>query len=133
MEENERILVVDDDEFVLTCFERILRNQFQIRTALGPEKALAAMREGTPFAVVMSDLRMPGMNGVELLRKVRELSPFTVGLVLSGNAAEAELSEAMQHGIVYKAIQKPCEAAQLEQILQDSLAHHRRLRQDGAA
>src|SRR5437763_5956138 len=82
----EKVLLVDDDRLVLECFQRLLSNRFEIETACGPEEALAAILSRGPFAVVVSDFRMPGLNGVQLLEKVKEDFPTVVGILLSGNA-----------------------------------------------
>src|SRR3972149_11542699 len=83
---SERILCVDDDPNILQAYQRALRKRFHIEIALGGEEALAAVIHQGPYAVVVSDMRMPGMNGVELLKMVREHAPDTVRMMLTGNA-----------------------------------------------
>src|SRR6185503_12829528 len=81
-----RILCVDDDVHILQAFERQFRNQFEIQTALGPLLGLKAVAGDGPFAVVISDLRMPDMDGIEFLSRVRQASPDAVRIMLTGNA-----------------------------------------------
>ena len=61
-------------DLVLACFQRMLARQFDVETAMGPFAALEAIADHGPFAVIVSDMRMPGMNGVQLLEKAKNLS-----------------------------------------------------------
>src|SRR5260221_2261200 len=72
---SEKILFVDDDANILEAYRRQLRKQFTIETALGGEEGLEAARSQGPFAVVVSDLRMPGMDGIQFLSSARLASP----------------------------------------------------------
>jgi DNA-binding NtrC family response regulator len=119
----DKILIVDDDEFVLACFERLLARQFDIETVSGPHAALEAIQERGPFAVVLSDLRMPGMDGVQLLQRVKELSPNTVGIVLSGNVDARDIESCA----VYKVLDKPCPTSDLTNTLIAAIGHHHEL------
>ena len=74
-----RILFVDDEPKILRAFERQLNSRFDMRTATGGALALETLRQDGPFAVVVSDLRMPELNGIQLLAKVRELSRIRSG------------------------------------------------------
>ena len=64
---DDKILFVDDDVMVLSGLKRQLRNQFNIETALSGKEALKIIKTNGPYAVVVSDFLMPGMNGIELL------------------------------------------------------------------
>src|SRR6059036_1987180 len=106
----DKILIVDDDDLVLACFERLLGRRFNVETVTGPFAELDAISARGPYAVLMSDLRMPGMNGMQLIEKVHELSPNTVGIVLSGNVDSEDFDSAAS--AVYKVLDKPCPTAQ---------------------
>jgi DNA-binding NtrC family response regulator len=80
----ERMLLVDDEPTVLSGLERTLHNEFEVTTAPNGEAGLAAMHEQAPFAVVISDMRMPGMNGAQFLTKMKALAPDTVRMLLTG-------------------------------------------------
>ena len=67
---SDKILFVDDDANILDAYKRQLKRQFQVETALGGEEGLNALRNSGPYAVVVSDLRMPGMDGVEATRRL---------------------------------------------------------------
>ena len=75
---DERILIVDDEKNILDAFQRQLRKQFIIETALGPEEGLTVAKNKGPFSVVISDLRMPVMDGIEFLSEVKKISSDTV-------------------------------------------------------
>jgi DNA-binding NtrC family response regulator len=119
----DKILIVDDDDLVLACFERLLGRRFDIETVQGPDAALEAIESRGPYAVVLSDLRMPGMNGVQLLEKVKALSPNSVGVVLSGNVQPGDLDSSA----VYKVLDKPCPAGVLADTLTEAISHHHKL------
>lgn len=81
-----RILFVDDDPNVLSGLRRMLhseRDHWDTRFAIGAEEALALL-DDCDFDVVISDMKMPGMDGADLLMRVRERNPSTVRIVLSG-------------------------------------------------
>ena len=103
-----RILCVDDDSNILLGYQRALRKQFQIEVALGGEEGLAAVRNQGPYAVIVADMRMPGMDGVELLAKVREIAPDTVRMMLTGNADQQTALEAVNQGHIFRFMTKPC-------------------------
>jgi response regulator RpfG family c-di-GMP phosphodiesterase len=107
-QEPTRILLVDDEPFVLEGLRRQLAREYEIATATGGADALAALTAGPPFAVILSDLRMPGMNGVELLTAAREASPDTVRMLLTGNADLDAALGAVNQGEVFRFLTKPC-------------------------
>ena len=83
---SDQILLVDDDKHVLDGYRRILSREFLLETAQGSEEALTQIQKSGPYAVVVSDMRMPGMNGVELLSTVKATSPDTVRIMITGYA-----------------------------------------------
>lgn len=122
---SERILFVDDDAHILQAFQRTLRRRFAIETALGPEEGLKAVREKGPFAVVVSDMRMPNMNGVEFLRQVRLLAPDTVRMILTGNADQQSAIDAVNEGYIFRFLTKPCPPEVLVRTLEAGLEQYR--------
>ncbi len=107
----ERILFVDDEPHVLQSIQRQLRKRFELQTASGGEDALQILRNDGPFAVIVSDMRMPGMNGIELLAKVKDIYPDTVRLMLTGNADQETAIEAVNTGQIFRFLTKPCPPA----------------------
>ena len=71
------ILFVDDDPNILAAYKRQLRTQFPVDTAPGGEQGLEEITHRGPYAVVVSDLRMPGMDGIEFLSRVRRVGTAT--------------------------------------------------------
>jgi response regulator RpfG family c-di-GMP phosphodiesterase len=120
-----RILCVDDDSNILLGYQRTLRKQFQIEVALGGAEGLAAVRDQGPYAVIVADMRMPGMNGVELLAKVREIAPDTVRIMLTGNADQQTALEAINEGHIFRFMTKPCPPQDFADALQAGLLQYR--------
>jgi response regulator RpfG family c-di-GMP phosphodiesterase len=120
-----RILCVDDEPNVLKAFERQFHNRFEVQTALGPELGLQAISGQDPFAVVVSDLQMPGMNGIEFLRRVREISPDTVRIMLTGQADFKAAIAAVNQGAIFQFLSKPCPADMLARALEAAIDQYR--------
>src|SRR5438552_1794684 len=85
-----------------------LRPRFSIDTALGGEPALALIASQGRYAVIVTDMQMPGMDGVEFLMQARQKAPDTVRLMLTGNADQKTAVEAMNKGHVFQFLNKPC-------------------------
>ncbi|MBI5799632.1 MAG: response regulator [Verrucomicrobia bacterium] len=121
----EKILCVDDEANVLAGFQRGLRRQFQIETAEGGEPALALLEKGGPFAVIVSDMRMPGLTGLQLLQRVRQRWPDTVRVMLTGNADQQTAMDAVNEGNIFRFLTKPCPPDRLATTLTAALEQHR--------
>ena len=124
----EKILLVDDDHNVLSGYRRSLRNEFRVETAEGGEAGLEAMHANGPFAVVVSDLRMPGMDGNQFLREVRAGFPDTVRMMLTGQADLQAASEAVNEGNIFRFLFKPCPQEVLTKALGDGIRQYRLLK-----
>lgn len=122
---SEKILFVDDEPNVLQSMERQLRKRFNVTTACSGEEALRVLQEDGSFAVIVSDMRMPGMDGVELLSQVKNLYPDTVRLMLTGNADQGTAAEAVNTGQIFRFLTKPCPAPALLTSLALALRQHR--------
>lgn len=106
---NRRILFVDDDKNILDGYKRVLRKDFEIHTAEGGEEGLSLIKNIGDFAVIVSDMRMPLMDGVQFLRRARELSPDSVRMMLTGNADQQTAIDAVNKGNIFRFLTKPCE------------------------
>lgn len=121
----EKILLVDDDQNILSGYRRSLRNEFRVETAEGGQAGLEALRGNGPFAVVVSDLRMPGMDGNQFLREVRSTFPDTVRMMLTGQADLQSASEAVNEGNIFRFLFKPCPQEVLSKALGDGIRQYR--------
>jgi two-component system NtrC family sensor kinase len=120
-----KILCVDDERNVLRALERIfLDDDYEIVIAGSGDEGLKIMEEDGPFQVVISDYRMPVMNGVEFLRAVYIRWPETVRIVLSGYADAAAIVAAINEGHVYRFIPKPWNDDELRVTIQNSLERY---------
>jgi HD-like signal output (HDOD) protein len=112
-----RVLFVDDDQYVLDALRNILRKQrheWDMVFALGGNAALEEMAK-TPFDVVVSDMRMPGMDGAALLGTVRNEFPSTARIVLSGHAEHEAVMRALP--VMHQFLNKPCSTEQLRGVI----------------
>ncbi len=121
----ERILFVDDEPQLLQAVKRQLRKRFDLFTAEGGDEALKVLKEKGPFAVIVSDMRMPGMDGVQLLSHVKAGYPDTVRMMLTGNADQETAAEAVNKGQVFRFLNKPCPTAVMAPALALALRHYK--------
>lgn len=122
---SERILFVDDEKFVLETFRRNLSRHFQIETADGPMSALKFLESTGPVAVIVSDLKMPNMSGVELLGAIRQRWPDTVRIMLTGHADLDTAVSAVNKGAIFRLLTKPCAPDALLAAVNDGLRQYR--------
>lgn len=122
-----RVLLVDDDPLLLAGLKRHFRRQFHIETAPGGREALAMMETQDPYMVVVSDYRMPGMNGIDLLVKIKALRPDTVRMMLTGSTDLATAVQAVNEGHIFQFHLKPCPADALAQAIEEGVTHYRQI------
>jgi len=123
-----KILFVDDEEMVLKGIELTIGRNYDIRTATSGAEGLALIESESPFAVVVSDFNMPGMDGVEFLQKVRSKDKDAVTMLLTGGANFNEVSDAVRMGAIFRLIGKPCPTEDLEENLNQALKQYRTVR-----
>ncbi|MES2877222.1 MAG: EAL domain-containing protein [Pseudomonadota bacterium] len=101
------LLLVDDEASILSSLTRLLRHEnYHILTASSGEEALALLAQH-PVGVILTDQRMPGMNGTELLARARKMHPKAIRMVLSGYTGLDSLTDAINRGEIYKFLTKP--------------------------
>lgn len=105
---NRKILFVDDDPNILSGYKRALRKDFDIYTAEGGQEALSIINTESEFAVIISDMRMPEMDGVQFLKQVKKITPNSVRMMLTGNADQQTAIEAVNQGSIFRFLNKPC-------------------------
>jgi serine phosphatase RsbU (regulator of sigma subunit) len=125
-----KILLVDDDEMLLAGLKRQLRSQFRVETAISGEEAVRMVEENGPYAVVVSDYMMPGMNGIELLRHVKQTNPDTIRMMLTGSADMTTAISAVNEGSIYKFHPKPCPAETLGEAIQSGIDTYHKVTTD---
>jgi CheY-like chemotaxis protein len=125
MNRDEKILIVDDEPLVLEALRRSLRPEFEIEVEESPVKGLDLLAERGPFAVVVSDLRMPNMTGIEFLAQARTISPDTIRIMLSGNADLDSALAAVNENNIFRFLTKPCPVSILSRTLIAALRQYR--------
>lgn len=128
--ERPRVLCVDDDPKILAALQRTLCGSCSVTTAVGAAAAMETVLSQAPFGVVVSDLQMPDMDGIALLRWVSDHSPDTAGILLTGNADLSAAIAAVNAGVVFRFLTKPCPPKLLrDAITGASTSHETRLAQ----
>jgi len=122
-----RILLVDDELPVLKSLQRLLRQDFDISIAESGQAALEILAD-QEIDIIISDMRMPYMDGHQLLRKVKELYPATTRLILSGYADEKEITQTMLDGSSRMYLMKPWDSLLLVKTIQQLLDVREKLR-----
>ena len=122
---SDKVLFVDDEENILHSIKRELRKRFQIHTAGSGAEALEIMKNDGPFAVIVSDMRMPMMDGIQLLTAVKDQYPDTIRLMLTGNADQETAIEAVNKGQIFRFLNKPCPTSTLVMAIALALRQYR--------
>jgi response regulator RpfG family c-di-GMP phosphodiesterase len=113
----EKILLVDDEVLLLDSLRRELGFKYSIETAQSGSEALEMIGKNGPYAVIVSDYRMPVMDGIEFLAKAKEITPDSVRMMLTGNTDLLTAIEAINQGQIFRYLPKPCSGEQLSSIL----------------
>jgi response regulator RpfG family c-di-GMP phosphodiesterase len=122
---NRRVLFVDDDLDILSAFRRNLRKHFLVKTADNANAAIEIMKENPPFACIVSDYRMPGMDGIEFLTLVKKLSPDSVRIIITGFADLETAIAAVNKGNIYRFLTKPVPTGDVISTLTDATELYR--------
>ena len=122
---NNQVLFVDDDINLLNGLKRHLRKHYQVETATGGADALAVMKDRGPFAVIVSDMQMPGMNGAEFLAESRRRFRDSIRIMLTGDAGQATAIKAVNSGEIFRFANKPCSMDTLRALIDAGIEQHR--------
>ncbi|MFT3838992.1 MAG: response regulator [Myxococcaceae bacterium] len=120
-----RLLCVDDEPKVLSGLERNLRKVFPVVTAVGGEAALEMLKKDRDFAVIVSDMRMPGMDGATFLSAARLLLPDASRILLTGQADLDAVIKAVNSGNISYYLRKPVDNEELVRVVHTGFADHR--------
>jgi DNA-binding NtrC family response regulator len=119
-----RILIVDDEEAILETLSFTFMDHYEVLTTPDPLAALQILETNQPIAVVITDQRMPGMTGVELLKRVYERFPETVRIILTGFADSEATIQAINDGHIYGYVNKPWEPEDLKAMVRRAAQLH---------
>ena len=122
---SKKILIVDDEVILLDTLRRSLARRYDIVTAEGPEAGLQALQSKESFAVVVSDLAMPGMDGIKFLAKAKDLSPLSVRIMLTGHGDLDAAISAVNEGSIFRFLTKPCPIELFIRALDAALEQYR--------
>ena len=118
-----KILFVDDDENILAGFSRQFGDVYDMTTAGSGKEALECAAKDT-FTVIVSDFKMPAMNGVELLMAFRQLYPDTIRIMLTGQADMESIVDVINDGNIFRFLTKPCSSEQIKKNVDDAMAQY---------
>lgn len=110
---SQKVLLVDDEEPVLQGYQRNLHRRFDLTLTLNGAQAIHILEDQGPFAVLVSDMRMPEMSGLELLETARRRWPSMIRIMLTGNADQKTAMDAVNQGQIFRFLTKPCPPEQL--------------------
>jgi response regulator RpfG family c-di-GMP phosphodiesterase len=119
------ILCVDDEPRIVDSLAVQLRREYEVLGAHGGNGALQLLKEKGAPAVVVSDMRMPGMDGATLLKHVKQLYPETTRILLTGEPGRDAAVAAINEGQIFRFLTKPCPPDQLRSAIEAGVAHHR--------
>jgi response regulator RpfG family c-di-GMP phosphodiesterase len=128
--ENPGILIVDDEIEVLKSLADLLRKDFHVFATTDVDEALNLLGSRDTFSLIISDQRMPGMTGNELLAKAAEIRPNTARILLTGYADIDAVVEAINHGQVVQYVTKPWDTVKLPEMLKPIAERHRLLKEN---
>ncbi len=119
-----KVLVVDDEPDVLRSVHDLLRIDYEVVTCQQASEALDYLKAASDVAVILSDQRMPGMTGDELLQQARLIRPETTRLLFTAYADIHAVIAAINQGHVFRYITKPWEAEELESVIRQAVERH---------
>ena len=121
---NNKILCVDDEESILRGFQLNLRKDFELHLASDGVEGLEVFEEEGDFALVLSDMRMPRMNGAEMLAEIKKRDHEVSTILLTGHTDFESAMAAVNDGNVFRMLSKPCPPERLIKVLKDGLEQH---------
>lgn len=125
-----RVLFVDDEPQILVVYQRQVGRHFEVVTAGGGVEGMRALKEKGPFAAIVSDYRMPNVDGIQLLAAAKEMAPDTVRIMLTGFANMEVAVEAVNNGELFRFLTKPCKTEDLLGALRAAVEQYRQVTTD---
>ncbi len=121
MNQNVTILCVDDEPINLRLFELNFKKKYRIITALSGMEGLIKLEEDAGIIVVVSDMRMPGMNGIEFIKEARLKHTHVIYFILTGFDITPEINDALQENIIHKYFSKPLNIKLMEKAIEEAI------------
>jgi two-component system response regulator (stage 0 sporulation protein F) len=115
------ILYVDDEQVNLRIFEINFRKRYNVITAVSGEQGLEKLEENGDIIVVVSDMKMPGMNGIEFIKKAREKYTHVVYFILTGFDITIEIADALNENIIQKYFRKPFNLKEISEAIDNAI------------
>ncbi|MEQ8847647.1 response regulator [Botrimarina sp.] len=119
------VLIVDDDPTLLASLQRCLSSEFAVRTAASGFEALGTIADGGRFSVVLTDMRMPGIGGLDFISRARQLDDRLQFVVLTGSQDAARLRSVGPDDAIHSVLTKPTNPARIVEAIRS--AQSRRL------
>ncbi len=123
--EKPRVLFVDDEQRLLESMALLLRKEYTVELATSGPEAIRRLADLPDVAVVVSDFRMPLMDGAQFLHEVMQRAPLATRILLTGEAGVDGAKDAVNKGQIYRFLTKPCPVDQLKAALEAGVARHR--------
>jgi two-component system probable response regulator PhcQ len=121
---NPKILIVDDEENILNSLKRLFHKEpYQILTAINGEEGLKIL-DDHQVDLIISDLKMPQMNGIEFLKRAKEKNPVPLRIVLTGHADMKSIMDAIDQGEIYRFLLKPWDDEELKMTIRQALDYY---------
>lgn len=124
MPEKVKLLYVDDEEINLTLLRINLSRNYEVLTSLSGIQGLEILNNNPEVKVIISDMRMPGMNGIEFSKKVKEKYPDKKFYILTGYDITPEIQDALKNKLIVKYFRKPFNLNEIEIALSDVIKSH---------
>ena len=121
MKDNITLLYVDDEPINLTVFELNFKNTYSVITATSGEEGLLKLEGNKNIIVVISDMKMPGMNGIEFIKKAKESFLNIAYFILTGFDITDEISDALENNLIQKYFRKPFDVKEISEAIENAI------------
>jgi response regulator RpfG family c-di-GMP phosphodiesterase len=119
-----KILMIDDDKDILASYQVNLRKDFIVRIASNANQAMEILKEEADIGVIVTDYKMPDVNGIKLLKMIRQIYPDPIRIMITGFADMQIAVNAVNEGSIFRFLTKPMPTPELKQIIQDALTQY---------
>ncbi|MBI5324321.1 MAG: response regulator [Ignavibacteriae bacterium] len=116
---NNKILMIDDEPDVLDAYKRNLKDYFEVYTAASGTEAMTVLKSSGEFAIIISDYKMPGMNGIALLTVLKKICPDSIRVLITGHPDTDVAIDAVNEGHIFRFLTKPYPPSRLIRVLNE--------------